>query len=115
MKTHWYMKLNKEKSTNNSIVFDLNRWWIMYIKLIIRLKSHLYKCSRKNKYYYCQSQIEGGKFCLEQCDHCKEYYAQMEEEKRMYAGNNLPYTKDEWDDLKLLKREHDKFMDELYR
>jgi hypothetical protein len=27
---------------------------------------------------YCQTQIEGGKWCDEQCKHCKIYYAPLE-------------------------------------
>jgi hypothetical protein len=26
------------------------------------------------KFFYCQRQIEGESMCIEQCDHCKEYY-----------------------------------------
>lgn len=32
------------------------------------------------KYNYCQRQIEGKSKCTEQCDHCKEYYAPLEDE-----------------------------------
>ena len=37
----------------------------------------------KNKYHYCQNQIEGHRKCKEQCEHCKNYYKPLEEEKRI--------------------------------
>lgn len=33
---------------------------------------------KKEKFSYCQSQIEGNKFCKVQCEHCKLYYAPLE-------------------------------------
>jgi hypothetical protein len=30
------------------------------------------------KYSYCKRQIEGSKYCLEQCSHCQVYYAPVE-------------------------------------
>ena len=30
--------------------------------------------------FYCQRDIEGESKCEEQCDHCKEYYAPLENE-----------------------------------
>ena len=30
--------------------------------------------------FYCQRDIEGESKCKEQCDHCKEYYAPLENE-----------------------------------
>ena len=27
-----------------------------------------------SEWYHCQSEIEGGKECDKQCDHCREYY-----------------------------------------
>ena len=33
---------------------------------------------KKEKFSYCQSQIEGNKFCKVQCDHCKLYFAPLE-------------------------------------
>lgn len=33
---------------------------------------------KKEKFSYCQSQIEGKKFCKIQCDHCKLYYSPLE-------------------------------------
>ena len=35
------------------------------------------------EFNYCQLQIEGGKYCKEQCDHCKEYFAPLEEKKKV--------------------------------
>lgn len=35
------------------------------------------------KFCYCQSQIEGGKYCKQQCNHCKEYYAPLEEKQKV--------------------------------
>lgn len=32
--------------------------------------------------YYCQSEIEGGFICSNQCNHCKEYYAPIENKKK---------------------------------
>lgn len=40
------------------------------------MKSQLLK---SNNFSYCQPQIEGGKYCSQQCEHCKEYYAPLEE------------------------------------
>lgn len=34
------------------------------------------------KYYYCKAEIEGQKSCPNQCNHCKEYYYPLEEERR---------------------------------
>lgn len=30
--------------------------------------------------FYCKSEIEGGRKCKYQCDHCNEYYKPLEEE-----------------------------------
>lgn len=35
---------------------------------------------------YCQSQIEDNGKCKEQCEHCKEYYAPLENEPKEGAG-----------------------------
>ena len=39
------------------------------------------------QFNYCQNQIEGQRMCKRmckiQCDHCKEYYKPLEEEKRI--------------------------------
>lgn len=35
------------------------------------------------KFCYCQTQIEGGKYCKKQCDHCKEYFAPLEEKQKV--------------------------------
>lgn len=32
--------------------------------------------------FYCQSEIEFGVWCKTQCDHCKEYYKPLEDEKK---------------------------------
>jgi len=31
--------------------------------------------------FYCQSEIEGGKKCETQCEHCKEYYKPLSNNK----------------------------------
>jgi MoaA/NifB/PqqE/SkfB family radical SAM enzyme len=36
----------------------------------------------KEKFYYCQLQIEQDKWCKIQCEHCKEYYKPLEEERK---------------------------------
>jgi len=38
------------------------------------------------KFYYCQLQIEQDKWCTTQCEHCKEYYKQLEEERKKEKG-----------------------------
>jgi len=38
------------------------------------LRTVKYECEFK----YCQSQIEDRKRCKSQCNHCKEYYAPLE-------------------------------------
>jgi hypothetical protein len=40
----------------------------------------------KEKFYYCQLQIERGKWCKVQCDHCKEYYKPLEYERKKESG-----------------------------
>ena len=38
----------------------------------------------KEKYYYCQFQIEtDGEACGNQCSHCKNYYYPLEQERKM--------------------------------
>ena len=38
----------------------------------------------KEKYYYCQFQIETNKeACGNQCNHCKNYYYPLEQERKM--------------------------------
>lgn len=38
----------------------------------------------KEKYYYCQFQIEtDGEDCGNQCSHCKNYYYPLEQERKM--------------------------------
>ena len=34
--------------------------------------------NQKINFKYCKSEIEMGKKCKEQCDHCKKYYAPLE-------------------------------------
>ena len=37
----------------------------------------------QNKYFtYCQRQVEGQSICDKQCDHCKEYYAPLENQNK---------------------------------
>ena len=36
----------------------------------------------KEKFYYCQLQIEQDKWCKVQCDHCKKYYKPLEQERK---------------------------------
>lgn len=31
-----------------------------------------------NRSFYCQSEIEGNRKCIDQCDHCQEYYKPLE-------------------------------------
>ena len=35
------------------------------------------------QFNYCQNQIEGHGKCKEQCEHCKNYYKPLEEEKEL--------------------------------
>jgi hypothetical protein len=37
----------------------------------------------KEKFYYCQREIEGESECKQQCNHCKEYYYPLEQERKM--------------------------------
>lgn len=42
------------------------------------------------KYFrYCQSQIEDNGKCETQCEHCKEYYAPLENEPKGVGGESL--------------------------
>lgn len=68
----------------------LNNWLSV---LINWLKKIVLKYNRKEKYYYCQNQIEGGKFCKTQCDHCNEYYQPLELEKRTGMVQNPLFIK----------------------
>ena len=43
----------------------------------------------KNKFSYCQSQIEGSNKCKIQCDHCKEYYKPLEEGEEHLPLNDI--------------------------
>lgn len=36
----------------------------------------------KENFYYCQIQIEQGKWCKTQCEHCKKYYKPLEDERK---------------------------------
>ena len=36
----------------------------------------------KEKFYYCQLQIEQDKWCKVQCDPCKTYYKPLEDERK---------------------------------
>lgn len=40
------------------------------------------------QFNYCQNQIEGHRKCKEQCEHCKEYYAPLEERRSKYKNCN---------------------------
>lgn len=35
----------------------------------------------KRTSFYCQREIEGNKACKEQCAHCEEYYAPLEDDE----------------------------------
>lgn len=35
----------------------------------------------KTNFYYCQSKVESREKCIEQCDHCQEYYKPLENER----------------------------------
>ena len=48
-------------------------------------KLQLQKLNNK-MFSYCQSQIEGGKYCRHQCKHCKEYYAPLENKEKIRQG-----------------------------
>lgn len=52
-----------------------NRW---KPKLTQKNNVRLDKTFRQIGFKYCQSHIEGRTSCLEQCDHCKLYYAPLE-------------------------------------
>jgi hypothetical protein len=41
------------------------------------------KKQMKEKFYYCQREIEGQSECKQQCNHCKEYYYPLEQERKM--------------------------------
>lgn len=40
-------------------------------------------------FVYCQSEIEGGKRCETQCDHCKAYYAPMEDHHKHFLPHDI--------------------------
>ena len=40
------------------------------------------------EFNYCQNHIEGHEMCENQCDHCKEYYAPLEERRSKYKNSN---------------------------
>lgn len=37
----------------------------------------------KEKFYYCQLEIEQEKCCHKQCNHCATYYYPLEQERKM--------------------------------
>lgn len=41
------------------------------------------------EFMYCQSEIEGGKMCKTQCDHCKLYYAPLENNYRYFLPHDI--------------------------
>lgn len=40
-------------------------------------------------FMYCQSEIEGGERCETQCNHCKSYYAPLENNYRYFLPNDI--------------------------
>ena len=38
--------------------------------------------NQNKSFTYCQSEIEGQSICDKQCDHCKEYYAPLENQNK---------------------------------
>lgn len=56
---------------------------IYFIMELIRNISELYESyNKKKKFFYCADESEGKEKCTEQCDHCKEYYKPIEDDKR---------------------------------
>ena len=35
---------------------------------------------KRVKYYTCQTQAEGGKLCVPQCEHCESYFRSLDKE-----------------------------------
>lgn len=51
----------------------------------------------REKYYYCQFQIEtDGEACGNQCSHCKNYYYPLEQERKMEDLKEWIENKDEY-------------------
>lgn len=42
----------------------------------------------KKVFIYCQTEIEEGDRCIEQCDHCQLYYKPMEDYHKKEENNN---------------------------
>lgn len=57
------------------ILLDLNIGYIT-VKVAKRKILRLFAISRA---FYCQSEIEGNRKCINQCEHCKEYYKPLEQ------------------------------------
>jgi hypothetical protein len=46
-------------------------------------KHYYYQTYKQNKLFtYCQREIEGQSICDKQCEHCKEYYAPLENQNK---------------------------------
>jgi hypothetical protein len=46
-------------------------------------KHYYYQTYNQNKLFtYCQREIEGQSICDKQCEHCKEYYAPLENQNK---------------------------------
>lgn len=63
-----------------------------FIEEIIYKLELLYRWIRENRLYfsgvyrgfYCQADIEGQRKCTHQCEHCKEYYKPLEQDRHKY-------------------------------
>ncbi len=62
---------------------------------------------------YCQSQIEDNGKCKEQCEHCKEYYAPLENEPKG-AGVGGESLKENFIDSSQISLESSKSSDWMY-
>lgn len=79
------------------------------------------------KFVYCQTQIEGGKFCKKQCDHCAAYYAPLEKEwarthqygrvtkKKLIVDVNAALKRIELDRWECIRIERSRFREDDYQ
>jgi hypothetical protein len=72
LRMHHYFTTNFNERKNSEelckkIMDDASHWYLAYL------------ISQNKPFAYCQNEIEGGKMCNIQCDHCKEYYKPLED------------------------------------
>jgi hypothetical protein len=72
--------LKREKSLIDAIgiqEFEDNK--VYFIDEVVQFMHEFANQGREaRKFFYCQRQIEGESMCIEQCDHCREYYKPLE-------------------------------------